>query len=184
MASVERIKELLGNGLTNEVVASAVGVTPSYISQLMSQEEFSADVVALRTKTLMAATARDRSWDGIEEKLLDKLEQVVSSGMIYKPQDLLRALVVANNAKRRGNTVQDSLVANKTVISINIPVTVMNHYKKNAQGEVIEVTTPEGNTQTLTTMPAAALMRRLTEQHQGVEAYDAIRRHLPQSSES
>lgn len=184
MASIEKIKELLGTGLANDVVASAVGVTPSYISQLMANEKFSADVIALRTKTLMAATARDKSWDGIEEKLLDKLEQVVSSGMIFKPQDLLRALVVANAAKRRGSTAQEALTGNKTVVSISIPVTVMNHYTKNAQGEVIEVTTPEGNTQTLSTMPAAALMRRLTEQHQGVNIYDEVRRHLPQSNES
>jgi hypothetical protein len=36
----EKIKELLGSGLSNDVVASAVGCDPSYVSQLMSNETF------------------------------------------------------------------------------------------------------------------------------------------------
>lgn len=180
--SAEKIKELLGNGLSNDVVATAVGVHPSYVSQLMSDEQFSSEVVALRTQTLTAASSRDRSWDGLEDRLLTQLSDVLDQRMIYKPNDILRALHVVNNAKRRGNSAQETLVVHQNVVNLSIPTIVMNAYKKNSHGEVVEVTTPEGKQQTLVTMPAAALMHKLSEQHQGNKGYEQVRKYLPTSN--
>jgi hypothetical protein len=183
-ASAEKIKELLGNGLSNAVVATAVGVHPSYITQLMSDEQFSAEVVALRTSTLTAASTRDRSWDGIEDALLSRLSDKVEQDLIYKPLDLIRALAVVNQAKRRGTSAQESLVVHQNVVTLNLPTVVINAYKKNQRGEVVEVTTPDGQQQTLVTMPASALMQKLSEQHQGKhDGYEQIRKYLPSSSE-
>lgn len=182
--STDKIKELLGNGLSNEIVATAVGVTPAYISQLMSNDDFASDVITLRTTTLAAATSRDRSWDGLEDTLLGMLADKVEQNMIYKPGDILRALQVVNNAKRRGNTAQDSLVINQAVINLSIPTIMVNNYKKNSNGEVVEVTSSEGKTTTLVTMPAQALMAKLSQQHQGSNpSYETVRRYLPRSDE-
>ena len=178
--TAEKIKALLGDGLSNEVVATAVGVSPSYISQLMADRLFADEVIALRTQALTAASGRDRSWDGLEDKLLDRLHQIVDQHMIYKPQDLIRTLHVVNGAKRRGNPVHEQLTVNKTVVSIRLPTVVVNQYRKNDASEVIEVTTPEGITQTLATMPAIALMRKLSESHPGT-SYEQIRKYLPNS---
>lgn len=185
MASVEKIKELLGNGLTNDVVATAVGVTPAYISQLMSDERFAEEVVSLRTVTLTAATSRDRGYDDIEQALLTKLSDVVNSGMIYKTQELLRAIQVINQAKRRGATSQNPLIqTTDKIVTLNMPTVVINSYKTDGKGEVVEVTTSEGKSQTLATMPAVALMQRLSAKHQGQnKGYEQVRRFLPQSSE-
>lgn len=180
--TAERIKELLGSGLSNEVVANAVGVTPSYISQLMADTEFSAEVVAKRTQTLTGATVRDRSWDGIEDRLLEKLSSNVDNGLIYKTTDLLRALSVVNGAKRRGAQQNGSITMNKTVVTLTMPTVVLHNYKKNHNGEVIEVSNENGETKTLVTMPAMALMRKLTEQHQGNKDYDEVRNFLPAST--
>ncbi len=182
-ASAERIKELLGSGLSNEVVANAVGVHPSYVSQLMTDETFAAEVVEKRTQTLASISLRDRSWDGIEDKLLTQLNEIVEQRMIYKPTDVLRALALVNNAKRRGTTAQEAMVVNKTVVTLNLPTVVVNDYKKNSFGEVIEVTSSEGQAQTLVTMPAAALMQKLSEQHQG-KKYDQVRKYLPASNKA
>lgn len=181
-ASAEQIKELLGNGLSNEVVATAVGVHPSYVSQLMAEEAFANEVIALRTKTLAASSKRDRSWDGIEDKLLSKLSEQVDLNMIYKPTDVLRALHVVNNAKRRGNSVESGLVVNNVVVNLRLPKVIKNAYTRNIDGEVVEVTTPEGEVQTLVTMPASTLMQKLSETHQGKQ-YDKVRRYLPGHSE-
>ena len=184
MASVnaEKIKELLGNGLSNDVVATAVGVHPSYISQLMADEEFSNQVVALRSQTLTDATTRDRSWDSLENKLLSQLHENVDNKMVYKTTDVTRVLALANAAKRRGASSSESMVTHQTVITLNLPTVVVNSYRKNIQGEVVEVTTPEGKTQTLVTMPAASLMHKLSEQHQGNKNYEQVRKYLPGSS--
>jgi hypothetical protein len=182
-ASAEKIKELLGNGLSNEVVATAVGVHPSYISQLMAQEDFSAQVVALRTQTLTSATMRDRTWDGLEDQLLEQLGEKIESRMIHRPMDMVRTLAVVNNAKRRGVGTQESLASHKNVVILNLPTVIINQYKKNSLGEVVEVTTGQGQQQTLVTMPASALMHKLSEKHQGMnKQYEQIRKFLPSGS--
>jgi hypothetical protein len=181
-SNTQRIKELLGNGLSNEVVATAVGVSASYISQLMADETFSADVVAQRTQTLTAATVRDRSWDGIEDNLLAKLSAVVEEGMIFKPTDLLRALVVVNNAKRRGTTAQENITTHRNIVTLNMPTVIVNAFRQNNNGEVVELVDTKGTTQTLVTMPASALMQKLIETHQGNPAYEKLRNYLPSSN--
>lgn len=177
-ASADRIMELLGNGLSNEVVATAVGVHPSYISQLMADENFAAQVVAKRTTTLAAATTRDRSWDSIEDKMLVKLDEMVSNDMIYKPMELVRALSVVNAAKRRGSTTQDNMAVNQQVVVLNMPTQVIHSFTKSRTGEVVEV-----DGQTLVTMPAAALMSQLAKKHEGRADYEQVRRYLPQDTE-
>ena len=180
-SSAEKIKELLGSGLSNEVVATAVGVHPSYISELMANDIFREEVVALRSRSLVAASSRDRTWDTLEEKLLAKLDDAIDHGMIYKANDLLRAAAVVNNAKRRGVSAPEALHKQQQVVVLNVPVTVVNAFKKNVMGEVIEVTKPDGEAQSLVTMPAAVLVRELASRQPGNKIYDKLRNHLPES---
>ena len=182
-SQAQRIKELLGNGLSNDVVATAVGVHPSYVSQLMSDQAFANEVVELRTKTLTAATTRDRSWDTIEQKLLEKLDSIVENGMFFKPRDVLSALAVVNRAVRRGATAPEAMVTHQTIVNLSLPTTVVTQYRKNITGEVVEVIRDDGEAQTLVTMPAIALMQKLAKEHKGKHGYQQIRNMLPAGSE-
>lgn len=177
-ASAERIMELLGNGLSNEVVATAVGVHPSYISQLMADETFSAQVVAKRTTTLAAATTRDRTWDSVEDKMLGQLDAMVDNFSITKPMELVRAIAVVNAAKRRGTTTQDAMTVNQQIVVLNIPTQVLHSFTKTRTGEVIEV-----DGKTLVTMPASALLAQLAKKNEGRNDYEQVRRYLPQDTE-
>src|SRR6478736_8339071 len=100
----DRIKEMLGKGLQQSVVASAVGCDPSYISQLMEEEEFKMAVLIARATTLEGGIKRDNSWDEIEEMALAKAKD----GMNYlsNPRDLIRIAHLANGAKRRAVETQ------------------------------------------------------------------------------
>lgn len=173
----KQIQELLGTGLSNEIVASAVGCDPSYISQLLSDEVFAARVTLLRTEALTANTTRDRNIDGIEDALISKLEQMVEDSLIYKPNDVLRAFAVINNAKRRGVSAAESLVINHTVVKLQIPQHVVKEFIQNAQGEIVEV---EG--QTLVTMPAHMLLKNLQNRDNN-DAYKRVARFLPTTIE-
>lgn len=174
-----QIKELLGTGLSNEIVATAVGVDSSYIAQLLSNENFAAEVTAMRTLALTANSKRDRKIDGIEDTIITKLEELVDSGVIYKPNDVLRAFAVINNAKRRGVSAAESITINNTVVNLQLPNRVIKEFVQNAQGEVIEV---EG--QTLVTMPAHTLLKNLVNR-QGDKsgAYERVSRFLPTAGE-
>jgi hypothetical protein len=179
MATDKRqIKELLGTGLSNEIVATAVGCDSAYISQLLSDEVFAGEVTALRAAALTANSKRDRKIDGIEDALIVKLEELMDSGVIYKPNDVLRAFTVINNAKRRGVSAAESITINNTVVNLSLPNRVVREFVQNAQGEVVEV---EG--QTLVTMPAHQLLKNLVNRGDGSEKYARVSRFLPTTIE-
>ena len=95
-----RALSLLGQGLGAEIVASAVGVTVSRISQLLSDPEFSAQVAHLRYENLAKHNQRDNKYDVMEDDLLDKMKDLIP--MMYKPFEVLKAIQIINQAKRRG----------------------------------------------------------------------------------
>lgn len=178
MQNKDRIKELLGSGLSNSAVATAVGCDISYLTQLMADPAFAEEVIVLRSKNLQANTQRDRSIDAIEDKLIEKLADAVDSNLIYKPNDILRCFAVTNAAKRRGVPATGDLNLTQPVVQLNIPQQVINNFVVNVHNEVIEA---EG--QTLVTMPAAELVRNLTSIKEGDEGsndkYRKIANYLP-----
>jgi hypothetical protein len=155
MVDKEKVKQLLGHGLSNEVVATTIGCEPSYITELLSNEEFRNAVVELRMQNLTANSERDRSIDSIEDALINKLSEAVDSGMIYKPTDVLRAFAVLNNAKRRGVPAHESLIINQQIVNLQMPVVVTREFVTNPMGEVIET-----GGQTLVTMPAGQVLKQ------------------------
>jgi transcriptional regulator with XRE-family HTH domain len=152
----EKVKELLGYGMSQEQVATAIGSTPGYISILMSDEKFSQEVIELRTQKLAVHTRRDESINSIEDKLIEKLGEIVSQGIIYKPADLLRAFAVVNRAERRGQAQQVAPVQQTQVVNLNIPVQVVQKFEISPQGEVVGI-----DERTLVTMNSSTLLERL-----------------------
>lgn len=171
----DRILELLGSGLAPGIVATTVGCEASFISQLMSQEEFAAKVVEKRSASLLAATARDRKADTLEDTLLDRLTEAVQTREIYKPREVLQAYNIVSRAPRRGNPADAGVVINNNVVQLTLPVVVVRNFTKNNEGEVIEV---EG--QTMQTMPAASLLKHLagTKGDERGQVYEKIGRFI------
>jgi DNA-binding CsgD family transcriptional regulator len=153
----DKILRLLGSGLAPAVVATTVGCNPSYISQLLENESFALEVAKIRCEDIEQDLARDDKYDRLEDKLVDKLENVLA--FMVKPRDILLAIQVINNAKRRSSG--NSLAPNEgraIHVHLSLPVTVVKQFQLNKENEVIEV---EGRT--LTNMPAANLMKSLED---------------------
>lgn len=180
-----KIKELLGSGLSNDVVASAVGVTPAYIAQLLSQTEFADDVIELRTKSLTAANDRDRRIDKIEDTLIDKLNEAIDGGQVYKPRDLLHSFAVLNAARRRGVPATASVTLNQQIVQLILPKEVIRHFTATPQGEVIDITVDGEKKQTLVTMPSGELLKQLSAKgSENGSQYEKLRRFLPTPEQS
>lgn len=130
-----KILEMLGNGLSPEVVSSALGITSSYISQLVSTEEFSRQVAELRFTNLQASTARDRRYDSLEDELTTKLENVIP--MMFKPMEIIRALTMVNSLKRRGASAPENTVINQTVVQLVLPSALTSRFVTDANNQVI-----------------------------------------------
>lgn len=152
--NILRILELLGSGLSAEVVASAVGVTPAYVSQLLSEQNFAEEVTKRRFANLQAATKRDATYDELEDALIAKMQDLLP--MMFKPQEVLRAIAVINGAKRRGAGAPEHTQINNTVVNLTLPAPILQQFITNANNQVIEV----GN-QTLVTMPSHQLLTQI-----------------------
>lgn len=135
----EKIKSLLGKGLSPAVVATATGVSDSYISQLISDPHFAAEVAELRTAALQAHSDRDATYDSIEDSLLEKLKDCID--YMVKPGEILGAIKVINGAQRRGTNLTNSTngaLTNQTVINLVMPNHVISSFATNANGQVVE----------------------------------------------
>lgn len=150
-----RILDLLGQGLDPSVVAAAIGVSPAFISQLLSTPEFAAEVAEKRFKNLSKHSERDNRYDTLEDKLLDKLEDCLP--MMYKPNEVLNAIVKINAAKRRGAGAPQHLQTQAPVIPLILPIQIIQQFQLNGNGQVVKA-----GTQDLTTAQPAQLKNMLT----------------------
>lgn len=155
-SSESRALQLLGQGIGPEQVASAVGLSTSRISQLLSDPEFAAQVAELRFNNLQKHNERDNRYDELEDKLLEKMKNCIP--LMYKPQEVLRAIQVINAAKRRGVSAPDHITQQTTVVSLQMPVQVINQYKLDSNKQVLEA-----GQQTLLTAQSSHLQEMLAK---------------------
>jgi transcriptional regulator with XRE-family HTH domain len=126
-ATESRALELLGQGISQEQVALALGVTPSAISQLMSRDEFAARVQELRFQRLQQHNERDATLDALEDSALQKLKDLLP--LVMKPIEATRILQVVNAAKRRGASAPESITQTHDVVSLTLPIQLVQQFQ-------------------------------------------------------
>jgi hypothetical protein len=174
--SLDQVKELLGFGLPNDQVAAAVGCDQSYISQLLSDENFAKEIVVLRIQNLTAASDRDRKWDKIEDTAIQKLVDYMEQGFHMKVPDLLRIATFSNRAVRRGVSSGNMTPAvTQNIVQLNLSRVAVSNFTISTQGEVVEV-----DGQTLVTMSSNQLLEKLSKERKdsGVN-YNSVQKYLP-----
>ena len=173
----ERALQLLGNGVNQEVVASALGVTAARISQLVSNEEFANKVATLRYQSLQSHSVRDSKYDSIEDLLLAKLETSVP--LMFKPETLLKAINVVNGAKRRGATNPTTDGVHRDIVSIVMPVAIMQQFVTNINNQVIRT-----GEQELVTIQSGTLLQNTLDKRKEVLPLDRLNPQLYTPKES
>ena len=152
----EKAINLLGNGVSSEATAAALGVSPARISQMLSQDDFAAAVTELRYKNLQKHNDRDAAYDSLEDELLAKLK--ANLGLIFKPEQLLRAIATINGAKRRGQDSPDSnQTAANNIVNITLPNIIVENFTVNSNNQVIKA-----GQQDLLTIQSGTLMDRVS----------------------
>ena len=149
----DRALSLLGQGCGPELVASAIGVSVSRISQLLSTPEFAERVADLRFASLARHNERDQRADRIEDMLLEKLENVIP--YITDPMKLVAAYTRINAAKRRGSSSPDAITTQTQVVALNIPSVVISQHVKNDITVNINNQVIKAGTQDLITVQSA-----------------------------
>ena len=133
----ERALQLLGDSVPPSIVAQSLGVTEGRISQLLSDAGFAAQVSELRYTKAVAHTARDSSYDDLEDTLLERMKDLLP--MMHRPMEVLKAIQVINAAKRRSQSISNPLNEKSNLINLVIPIQVVNRFSTNMQGQVITV---------------------------------------------
>lgn len=152
----EKAKELLGAGLSNVVVASALGVSESLVSQWLSNDEFAQEVQKLKLANLTEATSRDRKWNTLEDTLLQKLEDLLP--MLVNPMAVVQALKAVNGAVRRGSPKEMGVQAQSTHVHLHMPALLAAKFTVNPANQVVEV-----DGRSVATMPAHAVVAEMNK---------------------
>ncbi len=152
----DRLLELLGAGLSASVAASAVGVTPGYVSQLMEEEDFRLEVQIRRAGKAQAAIAVDESWDSVEKQAIDRMKQMMP--MITKPADLIKIAEIANRAKRTARELEGADGGAAPTVSFTIPAGAEVHFQMNSSSQVIQI-----DGRSTEALPIQQLQKRLAE---------------------
>lgn len=150
----QRILALLGNGVSAEMVANTVGVTPSYVSQLVSSPDFAEHVSLLRYENLSKHNVRDANYDELEDTLTSKLQDFLP--LMTKPLEILRAIQVINGAKRRGSTTPENITNKQVQINLIMPTTIVQKFTTNVNNQITAVAGQE-----LLTIDSKALLAKL-----------------------
>lgn len=141
MASKEQIIALAESGIAHSLIAKRTGVSESYISQVLSEDSIRAKTIQAQLAVLDERTARDAKYDAIEDALLEKTSEIVPN--LYKPQDIIKVLMMINKAERRGASSQQlAELANSrqdSVVPLELPERIRTKIIKSHTKEVISV---------------------------------------------
>jgi len=139
----ESILKLLGQGVAASQVALAVGVSESRISQLVSEDKFASRLAEIRLGSLTKHNARDDRYDSLEDRVLTQLESSIP--MVMDPMKQVLILTRLNNMKRRGASSSEHIPQKAQVISLQLPVNIINRFSVNGAQQVTTIDTPEGS---------------------------------------
>lgn len=132
---------LLSQNVTPSSVAATLGVTESYVSQLMAQEDFASELSLKKQELAAEDQEHDNALDRTEARYLQILEQKAPFANIAQATIAFRALNAARRRKdTRGPQAQEH---GGTVVNLTIPVAIVPQYVLNSQSEIVEV---EGRT--------------------------------------
>lgn len=134
-ATEQRALELLGTGLRAEVVAAACGVSAGRISQLLAEPEFANAVTELRVGALQKHTKRDNIYDQIEDDLMGQFK--LAMPMMMKPLEILKGIQVINAAKRRGASTPEAIQQSNVVVTIVMPIKIVQTFTTNTLNQVV-----------------------------------------------
>ena len=141
MSVKSQVCALASAGVKQEVIASRLNISASYVSQLLQEEELRAKVTKAQLEVLDSRTQRDAQYDAIEDIILEKTKKIASS--LYKPQDILRALQAINKAERRGASSQQlaeiTRAQESSVITLDLPERVKSRVVKSQTKEIVSV---------------------------------------------
>lgn len=137
MSQKQAVLEMLVNGIPPTAIASSLGVSESYISQLANDEQFKEELSEKRIAVAQHDLDYDKKLDTAEEDALDILKNKLRFANLQQSVGVFSALNKARRRRESGNHAPQAGMG--TVVNITIPVTVLPQYVQNSLAEIVEV---------------------------------------------
>lgn len=148
----EKLVSLLASGVGQRQAAMAVGVSDSYVSQLLEDSAFSSALAARSAEKLQGAIQHDDHVESIEAKALKAVETKLP--FVRNAMEAARIFQILNSAKKRaiadGGQRPEALGAQQ--VSIILPRAAQVHIQLNSNNQVTEV-----SGRSMATLPSRAL---------------------------
>lgn len=148
MTKQDKILNFLSQGFKPAQIASIVGVTPAYISQLVKEPSFQEQYKS-RLATIEAETDMEE-----EERLTNKykagehvlLDSIIGQAPMMEHRDQIRALevIAARQEKRAARLLaikQGPQQAHQTYVQINLPAHALPEVRMNEDNEITQIGT-------------------------------------------
>lgn len=152
-----KIVEMLGAGVSPVQVALACGVSESYISQLLADEDIAQQVKELRVQRASAYVEHDDALDSDEEVARKLVRRNLDTGLL-KPMEALKHFQVLNAARRKSDSHGGAQVPTSTIVNLNLPPAAAVQFKLTTDKQVIEI-----DGRSMTAMPAQQVTKLLRE---------------------
>ncbi len=161
----ERAIKLLGNNVPQHLVASATGVTESYITQLLEEDGVRDEVAVIKAASLEARVEESNTIDVVKKEALAKVKEKLI--WVKDPLQAARIFQILDNAKSKQLTDPVGDNAGKDVVTITLPAAARANLSisLNAQNQVIDV---EGRS--MAPLPSKALPKLMQERKEAADA--------------
>lgn len=120
IAFLEKVAVLDAQGVSNENIAEALGISRESVYEYQDREEYQKIIVELKTKSLERDKEFDEQWDSVEKRALDIVRNNLKTN--FDPHFALKAALLANKAVRRGmpgNRPLNGAGGPKAIITLN-----------------------------------------------------------------
>lgn len=145
----ERIRNLLASGMKPADVASTVGCSPGYVSQLWKDEEFKKSVEALAVADAGEKSEEehlDKRYQNLEHKIINNIESELGNAELPALTRALEVVAKRQNERRKEKlpvTPTTQQIANIHVTNISLPAHALARpapiVQVNEQNEIIAI---------------------------------------------
>jgi len=166
-----RVLKLLSSGVcSQEQAARAIGVDPSYISQLCAESDFQLQIAQEIKKGIEQAVEIDEAYGDIEKALSKKLKELVP--WMTTPEQVLRTIKYVNEAKRKtsvgspevsGANGSSNGSEGRGIVRLQLPNVIIQNFVVNPNNEIVAI----GNKE-LVTLNSASMNTLVRESKQDI----------------
>lgn len=138
----DRIKAYLANGLKPSEIATILGVSPAYISQLLKDPDFKASVEAAMLDNAAPADERlDVKYESLEHTILSQMQSQVVGAELPHLTRALEAVTKARELKSKAKNPATPTTLVQQVVNISVPAHVLQvpQLQLNEKSEVIAI---------------------------------------------